>query len=331
MIGYLTSYIKESPFVLFRPHALLRLILDRWVILMILILVSSISCQEREKPKKVSLYSRNASGKEDHITIDSERTLRFGFDLRLGPKDDVKIYSPFLYYLEVNTGYRFSIRFTERYEDTARNLGKGITDLAAIGSVNYIIAKNKYNVGCLAMGLNHERRPEYRAVIFARPDSPVKSLKDLGGKSFAFGNRFSTQGHIIPRKMLEDAGLSLSDLKNYAFTGSHTNTVRAVLNGEYDAGGIQDNLANRLAQEGRIKIIAVSKPYPSSLIAYNRGVPSHVIDDIKRALLSLAPMGKDASFLKDWDKTEMPGGFTECNEGMLKEVESLVIRYKLLR
>ncbi len=31
MRGYLTSYIKESPFVLFRPHALLRFILDRWV------------------------------------------------------------------------------------------------------------------------------------------------------------------------------------------------------------------------------------------------------------------------------------------------------------
>jgi len=29
LIGYLTSYIKESPFVSFRPHALLRFILDR--------------------------------------------------------------------------------------------------------------------------------------------------------------------------------------------------------------------------------------------------------------------------------------------------------------
>ncbi len=42
MTGYLTSYIKESPFVLFRPHALLRLILDRCVPCKIIAL--SVSC-----------------------------------------------------------------------------------------------------------------------------------------------------------------------------------------------------------------------------------------------------------------------------------------------
>jgi len=299
--------------------------------LVLFLFVLAISCQDRERPKKVSLYKRSITTKDAQIDVYHEKVLKFGFDLRLGPKEDVEIYSPFLRYLEESTGYRFTIKFTERYEDTVRNLGKGITDLAAIGSVNYIIAKNKYNVGCLAMGLNYDGRPEYRAVIFTKPDSPIKSLKDLRGKSFAFGDRFSTQGHVIPRKMLEDAGLSLLDLKNYAFTGSHTNTVRAVINGEYDAGGVQDSLANRLAQEKRIRIIAVSKPYPSSLIAYNKGVLPSVIDDIKKALFSLEPMGKDASFLKNWDKTEMPGGFTECSEEMLKEIESLVIRYKLLR
>ena len=66
--------------------------------------------------------------------------------------------------------------------------------------------------------------------------------------------------------MLEDAGVTPSNLKGYSFTGFHTNTARAVLNGEYDAGGIQDNLAKRLVKEGKIKVIAISKPYPSSLI-----------------------------------------------------------------
>jgi phosphonate transport system substrate-binding protein len=299
--------------------------------LIIPFLVLSVSCHDREKPRKVSLYKRSTFSKDDHPSVDTEKIIRFGFDLRLGPKDDVKIYSSFLHYLEVNTGYKFTIRFTEGYEDTAKNLGKGITDLAAIGSVNYIIAKNKYNVDCLVMGLNNDRRPEYRAVIFTKPNSSIKYLKDLRGKSFAFGNKYSTQGHIIPRKMLEDAGLSLADLKDYAFTGSHKNTVLAVINGKYDAGGIQDNLANRLVKEGKIKIIAISKPYPSSLIAYNKGLSSSTLKKIKNVLLSFDPKGRDAPFLIDWEKTEMPGGFTECSEERLREVESLVIRYKLLR
>ena len=100
------------------------------------------------------------------------------------------------------------------------------------------------------------------------------------------------KGHIIPRKMLEDAGVTPANLKGYSFTGFHTNTARAVLNGEYDAGGIQDNLAKRLVKEGNIKVIAVSKPYPSSLICYSKYVDPLIIKAVKSTLLSFDPKNK---------------------------------------
>ncbi|GER94725.1 phosphate/phosphite/phosphonate ABC transporter substrate-binding protein [hot springs metagenome] len=299
-------------------------------VFLFIVIILSFGCREKEIPKKVNLTKRTVA-KENHIKSSDTGALKFGFDLRLGPREDVKIYLPFMRYLEQNTGNRFSLRFTEKYEDTVENLGKGITHFAALGPVNCIIANKKYGTGCLVMGLNSEGRPEYRAVVFTRIDSPVKSLGDLKGKTFAFGDKYSTQGHIIPRKMLEDAGIRLNDLKGYVFTGSHANTARAVLNGEYDAGGIQDNLAKRLLSEGKIKILATSKPYPSSLICYNKNVDPIILKAVKAALLSFDPKRKDANRLVDWDKTEMPNGFTTYRESSMREIKDLALRYDLLR
>lgn len=296
-------------------------------IVLILLSFLNYGCNDKEVPKKVSLNKRSPVS-EEYIKQTEVGSLKFGFDLRLGPKEDVQIYLPFLRYLEQNTWNRFSLRFTEKYEDTVENLGKGITHFAALGPVNCIIANKKYGAGCLVMGLNLDGKPEYRAVIFTKIDSPIKNLKDLKGKTFAFGGRYSTQGHIIPRKMLEDAGITLDDLKNHVFTGSHANTARAVLNGEYEAGGIQDTLAKRLLAEGKIRILATSRPYPSSLICYNKEVDPIILKAVKAALLSFDPKKEQ---VVDWDKTEMPNGFTEYNESSMRELRSLVNRYGLLR
>ena len=287
-------------------------------------------CEQKEIPKKVNL-DRRAPLPAPYNPQHEIKSLKFGFDLRLGPKEDVRIYQPFLLYLEQNVEKKFSLRFSEKYEDTAENLGKGITHFAAIGPVNSILAKRSYGIGCLVMGLNSEGKPEYRAALITRIDSQLRDIDDLRGKSFAFGDRFSTQGHVIPRQMLEESRITLKDLKNYVFSGSHANTARLVLNGEYDAGGIQDTLAQRLSAERKVKILAISKPYPCSLICYTKDVDPAIVRRVKAVLLSFDPMGKHAAILKDWDRTEMPHGFTEYQKGSLAEIKELCDRYGLLK
>lgn len=261
----------------------------------------------------------------------SNDTLWFGFDLRLGPKEDIKIYAPFLKYLEETTGRHFRIKFTEKYENTLKNLGEGTTQFAAIGTLSYAIGHDMYEIKYLLSGVNQEGDPRYHAAIITAPDSKINDIKQLKGKSFCFGSRMSTQGHLIPRKMLEDAGITLKDLSHYHYTGSHIDTVSDVLKGECDAGGIQDVLANRLAAEGKIDIIAFSEPYPSSIIAYNKDVDSDTVRAVKAALLAFEPKGRHKRMLFDWDKTEMPLGFTVLNEFEIARVTALARKYELIK
>lgn len=301
----------------------------RPLFLLLLIILLLPGCTKKETPKKVSLYSR--TGDISKGTEDSrQNTLWFSFDLRLGPKEEVIIYTPFLKYLEETTGRHFRIKFTERDEDTVKNLGKGITHFAVLGTLNYVIGQNKYGIKYLVSGVNRDGDPKYQSAIFARPEVGIKALPDLKGKCFAFGSHMSTQGHLIPRSMLEDAGVRLEDLDSYIYTGSHMNTVRSVLNGECDAGGIQDSLAKRLAAAGKIRILKMSEPFPGSVIAYNSALDRDTVEAVRSALLAFEPEGRHKAILVDWDKTEMPLGFTEINELELNKVTAFAREYGLL-
>jgi phosphonate transport system substrate-binding protein len=286
-------------------------------------------CTQQETSKKVSLYKK-AGRAPQTSDYRQPNTFWFGFDLRLGPKEEVRIYTPFLQYLERATGKRFRIKFSEKYEDTVDNLGKGVTHFASLGTLNYVIGANKYGIKYLVSGVNKEGDPRYQAMIITRPDSPVRDLRDLEGKCFAFGAKMSTQGHLIPRKLLNDAGITLENLGNHIYAGSHVEVAKAVINGECDAGGIQDTLANQLVAEKKVKIIQISEPYPSSLIAYNSAVDSKTVEAVRTALLVFDPTGKHQAALFDWDKTEMPMGFSRISEPELNKVMTLANEYGLL-
>jgi phosphonate transport system substrate-binding protein len=291
--------------------------------------IATYGCVKEETPKKVS-FTKKTVEKVGEVDYPLQDTLWFGFDLRLDPKEDFRTYIPLLKYLEGATDRRFRIKFSEKYEDTVEDLGKGVTHFAVVGSLGYIIGEAKYGIKYLVSGVNKEGDVTYYSVIFTNPKSSMQNLKDIKGKCFAFGAKMSTQGHLIPRKMLEDEGITLNDLSRYVYTGSNLDTVKSVLNGECDAGSIQDALARKLETEGKIKILKISEPYPGVLIAYNSSLDSRTVETVRAALLAFEPMGNHKNILNNWDKTEMPMGFTKINELELEKVKALAIRYGLL-
>jgi phosphonate transport system substrate-binding protein len=280
----------------------------------------------------------------DEITVDLDNTIDgvvqyptdetdviyFGFDLRLSPKEDARIYAPFMQYLSEETGRTFKIHFTPDYATTVDELGEGVTQFAALGGLSHVIAHEKYNTICITRGLNKEGRGEYQAAIITQPDSDIYEIKDISGRSFCFGSYYSTQGHLIPRKMLEDNNISLSDIGEYTYSGSHVNTANAVISGEYDAGGVQDTLAQSLASEGQVRIVAFSDYYPSSGISANKDVDPELVEAVKKALLDFDPKGKHAHVLTDWDRTEMQSGFIEAHDEDYAQLRELAIRYDII-
>lgn len=247
--------------------------------------------------------------------------LYFGFDLRSSPQEDIKQYRPFLDYLQEETGYRFKLHFNAKGDATYKDLATDHVQFAAIGAMGFLLAKSHANLTPIVRGLNNDKKAVYQSVFVTSPKSNIKKVEDIKGTKMAFGSKSSTQGHLIPRIILEKHGIQLKDLELYSYTGSHQKCAEAVISKKADVCGMQDQLAKKLVKEGLVKIVHSSAYYPSSGIVVNEFVPKNIVNKVTQALLNFEPEGKDGSNLYHWERTEMAKGFVEADEKDYQELK----------
>lgn len=252
-------------------------------------------------------------------TLDSN-SFSFGFNLRASPQEDTAQYLPFLTYLEKTTGYHFNLHFTPKNRTVAEELGENKIQFAALGASSFLYAKSRYSVKLIARGVNAQGKATYKSFFVVKPVSNIKDIDDIKGKRLVFGSPDSTQGHLIPLIMLSKAGIDLADLQSYGFSESHQDCAESVVSGEYDVCGMQDQLANKLADSNLVKIIHVSKEYPSSGIVVNKFVPLGVVQRVTQAMLDFKPLSKHREGLYNWDQTEMAHGFIRGNKNDYDEL-----------
>lgn len=268
-----------------------------------------LSCSEKEAINlSLSSSTETVAGSESR---QPPRVYKFGFEPRSSPQEDARQYLPFLKYLEATTGYRFQLHFTQKGNDIIDEIGKGELDFAAMGATSYIHAREIHNYAIMPLvrGINMQDKDAYRAYFVVRPDSKITDLSQLPQHSLAFGSKTSTQGHLIPRIVMQQHNISLQQLSSYEYTGSHINCANAVVAGHADVCAMQDTMAANMTRQGLLRILFRSDYYPSSSIVANSRVDKQVVEKVRLALLAFRPQGKDADSLYNWHKTEMPKGF----------------------
>jgi phosphonate transport system substrate-binding protein len=103
----------------------------------------------------------------------------------------------------------------------------------------------------------------FTTVFVARADSGIRALPDLRGKRLALGSADSVQAAILPVHYLQQAGLDNPhdctllrfdlDVGKHGDTGtSELEVLRAVANGEADAGALGESTWLREVQAGRM-------------------------------------------------------------------------------
>ena len=241
----------------------------------------------------------------------SKQVIPFGFCPKYNPRIMVQLYQPFIDYLNENTPYQFEIKLSRVYQDTIDGLGSGEIIIASCGPVSYIKAREKYGVKPILRTLNKDGKPYYRGIIIVREGSQIQNLSDLKGRSFAFGQAWSTASHILPEYYLSKANIKLKDLKHYDFLRHHDSVANAVLKGQFDAGAVKDVIAYKYQKDG-LRLIFTTDPIPTVPIFVRIDASQEVVKSVKTALLNLNP--RDPNHQKKmslWDE-EFKYGFTEA-------------------
>jgi len=90
----------------------------------------------------------------------------------------------------------------------------------------------------------------FKGVIVVHTDSEIQSLDQLAGLSFAFGNELSTIGRYLAQSHLLEAGISGSDLQEFAYLGRHDLVGEAVGAGRFSAGALKESTYRKLVAKG---------------------------------------------------------------------------------
>ena len=195
-----------------------------------------------------------------------------------------KIFKPIADYISRKIGKPVELQFGKSYEDTAEKVAKGEFDFSFMGPNTYAKYGPMYHFKPLAQVVNNGK-PSFYGVIVVKKGSPIKSLKDLKGKTFAFGDRNSTLTHVVPLYMLLNENIHLVDMKKYAFLpGTHDNLAQNVTAGTFDATGMMPDIA---AKYRDLEVIAKSPTLPEHVFAANKSMDPATFKKIQGALLTM--------------------------------------------
>ncbi len=239
--------------------------------------------------------------------------VRFGVIPRYNPLVMYKRYQPIMDYLTAETPYRFELKISKDYPEAVRFLREGVTQVSSLGDVTFAEASIEYAAIPILKPRNKAGIPSYRSAIIVRTDSPLKEIKELRGKSMAFGSPHSTSGNLIPRYLLWENGVGLRDLKTYSNLQHHDAVAKAILKGQFDAGAVKDVVAEKYQSHG-LRILAWSAPIPAVPLVVRADAPPDVVKALTAALLKLDRNNPEhQKMMSTWDD-EFRHGFARATK-----------------
>lgn len=205
-------------------------------------------------------------------------------------------------YLERTLDKRIELVVTTDYSSMIEAMRRGRLELAYFGPLSYVLAQQRADIEPFAALDSAEEpgdEPTYKSVIIASKQSGVSTIAQARGKDVAFGDPASTSSHLLPKGMLDEAGLKSGDDYKENFTGAHDAVALAVQNGNAAIGGLSKPILDSLLDKGTIdrdKIRVLQESDPA--VNYPWTMQSDLDDALKSAIRSAFLELRDPAVLK---------------------------------
>jgi phosphonate transport system substrate-binding protein len=140
----------------------------------------------------------------------------------------------------------------------------------------------------------------YRMAFITHAESEIETIEDLKGRTLAFTSETSNSGFRAPSALLRDEfGMEAGVDFTPAFSGAHDNSVLGVVNRDYDAAAIADEVMFRMASRDVINLddirtVYESDPFPTT----GYGVVHNLTPELQEQI-------EEAFFSFDWEGTAL--------------------------
>ena len=254
--------------------------------------------------------------------------LRFGVGLFQPDKDrNDATYRPLAQHLAARLGRPVQLRTVDSWEGLAKSLANGETDIALMGPWGYVLA-NHFAGAQVVSTILYDGKPEYFAMIVTHPGSGLESVQDLlgakgRGRSFAFGDKGSTSGYLIPLHFFQQQGIDPEKHFARVLYTKHQAIQTQVTSGQLDAGADYNRNRNAMIEQGliqaeRSKVIWQSAPLPNDAVAVREALfqDKAFVARLQAALAEVGPLLKTQPQLLPAHYT----GFVASDNGFYKPI-----------
>jgi len=219
--------------------------------------------------------------------------LNFGVYSANKPSAMVKVFRPVLKELEVSMSQKLNrevdirMQIAKDYDQGISHLINGRVDISHFGPASYIEAKRMNKDIKIVAVENIKDSKVFYGIIAVAKDSPIQSISELRGKSFAFGDEGSTIGRFLSQLYLEQSGIRAGDLSRYEYLGRHDKVGTAVGAGSFDAGALNETTFKKLVNAGEnirelVRFPNVTKPWIA-----RSNLDENIMTALRESLLSI--------------------------------------------
>jgi phosphonate transport system substrate-binding protein len=217
-------------------------------------------------------------------------TLRVSMIPTTDPSKATREMQPLVDYLGNRTGRKVEMTIPTNYAAVVEALVNDQVDVAHLGGFTYVQASRRAGVKPL---VQRDRDREFHSKFVTQPGSPIQSLADLKGRSFAFGDVNSTSGHLMPEYFMRQANVGPQVIAKVIYTGGHDATLLAVANGKVDAGALDEAVFQRLTTTGKVdpakvRVFWTTPPFLDYVWVARKGLDAKLSGAVASAFLALS-------------------------------------------
>jgi len=227
------------------------------------------------------------------------------------PVEDPALYSQvwdeFITHMETLTGKE--IRFFPVQSNAAQleAMRAGRLHVAGFNTGSTPVAVNCTGFVPFAMMAAQDGSFGYEMEIITYPDSGINNAADLQGRQLAFTSPTSNSGFKAPSTLLDrEFGLQADRDYTSTYSGSHDNSILGVVNGDYEAAAIANEVLRRM--EGRDVVSAEqyrsiyrSLTFPTTAYGMAHNLAPELAENIRRAFFSF-----------DWEGSALQQEFADA-------------------
>jgi phosphonate transport system substrate-binding protein len=237
--------------------------------------------------------------------------------IRIGivPERDIfaqrRRYRVLMDYLETRIDTPIALVTVNTYQAILDDFAERQVDAAFLGSMVAVLTMDRLGTQVVAKPRMIGGETTYRGVLFVGPDSPLRSLDDLRGRTVA-AVRTTTAGELFALYTLKQVGLlDASPAPSLTSVGTHDDVMMEVVAGRVDAGSSKDSRLTAYESSHNITMrrLAQGPPVPNNALLVRADRAATLGPALSNALRSMHETAEGRDALAAFGATQ----FMPCN------------------